>query len=499
MKLDRMMDIIGDWNPQLLREFKGRFTGNSLSFILAGSILIQIVFCLWSIDDNVDNHKFYIGFKLFNWIIPIALMLGGIYTLITDINQEEKRGTFNFVKLSPQSGKNILLGKILGVPSLVYLAILSIVPLHVYLGISSGAGLGIILAWYSTIAITAYLLMSVTVIYVLYGGKYAILFSLLALQPISGLIGIYNFYLNATISQASWMDGARSWVSWFYLPISNNIWLFYSFISGTFLVVSYWLWETIERKYISLKATPFTKDRSYWINLNVQFWLLGFALPLMTTDRESALTPFYTVAIFYTISIILVVCLMPTILPNDRAMKDWASSAINIDRQYLHWWQNETIQDLMWHDRSPSILAIGINLAISAILWGLCAVVFVHNLELLIKFGIGITFATILTLIYTIFAHFLCLHSSVKNSGIIPIVCLVSLIPLLLGSLTLTNPVYKDLGYSLFLFSPFFWVGIAQLSLPGIGIILLGQLGILAGINKLFQQQLLKIGASIVR
>jgi hypothetical protein len=53
----------------------------------------------------------------------------------------------------------------------------------------------------------------------------------------------------------------------------------------------------------------------------------------------------------------------------------------------------------------------------------------------------------------------------------------------------------QSLGYTIWLCSPLFWVGIGQLSMPAIGITLLGQLGILATLTKVFRQRLEILGA----
>uniref|UniRef100_A0ACD5H1H9 Uncharacterized protein n=1 Tax=Desertifilum tharense IPPAS B-1220 TaxID=1781255 RepID=A0ACD5H1H9_9CYAN len=46
----------------------------------------------------------------------IALSGIGAYWLIDDLGKEERRGTLNFIRLSPQSAQSIFLGKLLGVP-----------------------------------------------------------------------------------------------------------------------------------------------------------------------------------------------------------------------------------------------------------------------------------------------------------------------------------------------------------------------------------------------
>ena len=56
--------------------------------------------------------------------------------MINDLAKEEQRGTLNFIRLSPQTEQSILFGKMLGVPSLVYLFIILSIPLHLWSGIA---------------------------------------------------------------------------------------------------------------------------------------------------------------------------------------------------------------------------------------------------------------------------------------------------------------------------------------------------------------------------
>jgi hypothetical protein len=497
MSPDKILDRIGDLNPQLFRELKGRLTGSSLTATLIGSVLIQIVIGLFLFGDRSFKERFYYDiFQCLNWLMPICLIIGGIYTLISDLNQEEKRGTLNAIKLSPQSGRSIFLGKILGVPSLVYLAVLSIVPMHLVLAVVNGANLGLILTWYCTIGVTTYLFLSLTILYILHGGKFAILLSVLALKPVSSFVGIYNHYLDSAVSHKEWINNSPPLFSWFYLPVVNNIWLFYCWVCGIFLVISHWLWQAIERKYINPAGKILTKEHSYWINVSFQFWLIGFALPLVTEAvdfNSSALT----LTIFYSIGTVWVICLIPIILPSQRMMQEWSYTwHKQFKDRHFQSWNQDLIQNLIWHDRSPSVLAMAINLAISAIVWGLCVIAFVHDLELLIKFISGIALASILTLIYTVAINFTCLRSPLKGAGVAAPIFLMSFSPIMFGSLAAMNAVNQDLGFGLLLFSPLFWLGIAKLSLPSIGIAFIAQLGILVGLTKLLQQRLQTIGAS---
>jgi hypothetical protein len=494
MQLDKFIDSVGDWNPQLFRELKGRFSENTLIFTLIGSVAIQFVFGLFVSDGNVPA-----GFQILNWLLPIALMMGGIYTLVSDISKEEKAGTLNFIRLSPQSARDIFIGKMLGVPSWVYLAVLLAIPLHLVLAIASGASLGLMLAWYSTIGITTYFCLSIATLYAIAGGRFAIVLSLVLLQPIGAIVSLYNYYLNSSIGNATWLTAAANPVQWFYLPIVNNIWLFYGFINLALLSICHWIWVRLDRYYINPKSTSFTKQQSYWLNLTTQLWLFGLALPILTHYSDN--TPdaiFSELAIFSGIGSCLTVGLIPLILPSKQAMQDWSRyRRYHVTSAQKHWWKRDIIQDLVWHDRSPSVLAMAINLAIPVIIYSICAIVFLHDLGLLAKLMISIAISTILALICTVIANLVMLQSSsTKRVGVALLLGLILFLPLLGSAWAMMNPATKQIGTNLLLFSPMFSFGIQQLSGLEICFDTIAQLAILAGCTKLLQGRLQKLGAS---
>jgi ABC-type transport system involved in multi-copper enzyme maturation permease subunit len=164
--LDRFIVISGDWNAQLFRELKSRLTVKNFVITTICSLLAQGWFLRSAllnlpISNVVDGHPSYCEFDLsplfnsdnicqlprssvgyanrhidvINWskwwselftglsgLIAVFLVVAGVYLLAKDWRIEEKRGTLNFVRLSPQSAGDIFLGKILGVPVLIYLA-----------------------------------------------------------------------------------------------------------------------------------------------------------------------------------------------------------------------------------------------------------------------------------------------------------------------------------------------------------------------------------------
>ena len=74
-------------------------------------------------------------------VMTFALLVIGSYLLLSDLDQEQRRGTLNFIRHSPRSATNILGGKLIGVPILVYLAIALAIPFQIKTAL--GAGLGI--------------------------------------------------------------------------------------------------------------------------------------------------------------------------------------------------------------------------------------------------------------------------------------------------------------------------------------------------------------------
>jgi hypothetical protein len=496
-----MLDKIGNWNPQLLRELNSRCTGNNLIAAIVIPILVQAIGVSFFVAaDSPFTSKVDSYFQFLNWLLPILSILGGMYTICADLNTEENRGTLNFIRLTPQSARNIFLGKILGVPSLIYLSVLLTIPLHVALGIFKGIGLLQLLGWYVTIGSFTYLCLSLIILYSLYSTKYVILLTLLFALPVNTLVGTYNYFIDLMNTSQSSIDIDPLVFSWFYLPIGNNILLFDLFLIGTSLFISHWIWVTIDRKYINPTSTAVKKADSYWMNIQLQIWLLGFALPIVTKisgglNRESFDTweRFNILAIFYSISLVFVYFLIPIILPNRWSTQDWIRDRQPSITTKSGWkWQQDLVPDLLWHDRSPILLAMLINSLIPALIWGLCFVIFNH--ELLSKSMAGIAITCLLALIHTAIINLIFLRSTAKATGVIPTISLISFLPLWIGFMAILTPSWKTFGLMTCLFSPYGWMSVTQLSLVDLGIVFSSQIVLLAGLNRLMQGKLDRLG-----
>jgi ABC-type transport system involved in multi-copper enzyme maturation permease subunit len=143
------LNTLANWNPQLLREFRGRLKLRSVLAAIALSLIVQLLMVLGVIS-AIDypptgvskilweKEKWRDLWESMAWMMSYILFAVGAYFLVNDISQEERSGTMNFIRSSPRPPYQILIGKLLGVPILPYLAIAIAFPLHWFAGLRGG-------------------------------------------------------------------------------------------------------------------------------------------------------------------------------------------------------------------------------------------------------------------------------------------------------------------------------------------------------------------------
>ncbi|NEO73476.1 MAG: ABC transporter permease, partial [Moorea sp. SIO3H5] len=110
MALNNLVNQLGELNPQMFREVKGRFKQRNVLITVAISLIGQLVLL---IDLGLELPDGFGGFEI-NWplwwqnvfvclsLIGIfSLLVVGTYMLISDLSKEESRGTLNFLRLAP--------------------------------------------------------------------------------------------------------------------------------------------------------------------------------------------------------------------------------------------------------------------------------------------------------------------------------------------------------------------------------------------------------------
>jgi hypothetical protein len=425
MSLGKIIDRVGDSNPQIFRELKERLTLRNIGVAIVATLLIQGFTLLYlygqipvavpeavSIEsangvarpiaerrfkanehtyskycqsspkyDRVDlcqlddTGNFKISWQVWrsdvvnylSWILSGGTILGSVYMLVADLVREQKRGTLNFIRLSPQSAPKIFIGKILGVPILVYLAAALMLPLHTGMGLSAGATMPLLMSWYVTIVATWWLFASVAVLYTLLGGGQAIVTTVVAALPLCFALRIVNHHLVMTIDRPQWLNPTSE--HWFGLAIHHSATYFYAFEIGCCLVASYWVWQALERRYLNPTATAISKQQSYLINLCWQLWIGGFALPLIFADPDAY---FATRKMFAALAIVDFLALLVSIamlLPSKQALQDWSRHRRERTYQGRQLWQRDLVRDLIANDKSPALLTIAINVGMAMVVW----------------------------------------------------------------------------------------------------------------------------------
>ncbi|XZN93692.1 MAG: hypothetical protein ACM65M_13080 [Microcoleus sp.] len=327
-----LFDRIGNWNPQLFREIKSRLKGGDIAIAsalsLGGQLLLfmyykaRIVAPPYGLYNYPINRNFCTGTAYsdyeqqcvrgalgnfaINWPrwwaeiftdlsiwIVLALLVAGTYMLVGDLDKEERRGTLNFIRLSPQSAKTIFIGKIFGVPILLYLAVILAVPLHLYSGLAAQIPLYKILCFDTAIVASCALFYSAAMVFGLttsgwfkpwLASTITLVVFWISFGGLTKSAGDLGAFLSAIGILRHLVVGIDSLgadldkLQWFYLPVGTNI----AIGLALFLLIcgmgTYWMWQGWQRRFPNPSATVWSKGQSYLLVICCQIIILGFAL-----------------------------------------------------------------------------------------------------------------------------------------------------------------------------------------------------------------------------
>ncbi|MEG4942861.1 hypothetical protein [Microcoleus sp. F4-D5] len=418
-----LLDKIGNWNPQLFREIKGRLNTGNIAIASALSLGAQLLllmcfnaqlpvtpphgeytypiyhrFC--SLDNPHPYEKICVRDALGNFLINwrewwleifawlsifsvLALLVAGTYLLVSDLDKEERRGTLNFIRLSPQSAKTIFLGKILGVPILLYLAGILAVPLHLYAGLVAQIPLNEILCFYIAVAASCALFYSSAMLFGLTtswlggfqpwlaSGMVFVTFGISALPFTRTAWDLFKFLSPLAILryQLFLVDRGEfhslvedlDKLQWFYLPVGTNI---ASGIALSLLVCStgtYWMWQGWQRRFPNPSATVLSKRQSYLLVICCQTIILGFALQSNPISGSSLPT-------LLMLNLLMFLALIAALTSDRQSLYDWARYRQQIVPSSQKLWRRYPLLDLIWSEKSPALVAIAINFLSSVII-----------------------------------------------------------------------------------------------------------------------------------
>lgn len=535
-----LVNQVGEWNPQLFREIKGRLKPRNILVAVTLSLLGQLLllmsfsaqlpvvesvvnggissrYCTGNQPNNYSSPKCLpdgFGGVEINWQAwwqdvfialsiagVVALIIVGTYMLINDVSKEEQRGTLNFLRLAPQSSQSILIGKMLGVPILLYLIGFLVFPLHLAAGLLGEVSFGLILGWYALVGAACLFFYSAALLFGLtttwlgsfqawLGGGAILMFvwimtmavgiggSNTATQTPLDWIILFNpsawlTYLTGTNSLSASpgheAKGLTELLVW-GLPVGKSALSMLGVMLLNYAIWTYWAWQGLKRCFHNPKATLFGKQQSYWFTACFVMALLGLAVsPKAEQWRIYDKSIFENFQMLMVFNLLLFLGYIAALSPQRQAMQDWA--------RYRHQKSGRkrgVMADLIWGEKSPAVVAIALNLAIASsmlftwiMFWNNSASKLAAVSALLVNISLILVYATV--------AQLILLVKSEKRAALATgAVGLLILVPqLMLVFLTQGNGNY--LSSDLWLFSAFPWVAIKEISAISVFLAVIGQ------------------------
>jgi hypothetical protein len=376
-----LLNGLGEWNPQLVRELKGHLKRRNLFLTVASALVCQLLILVASSQQNCLHYvadkcveldwqiRWELMFRTLNWILPLLLLVGGVHLLISDLDKEARRGTLNFIRLSPQPSQSILLGKLLGVPALLYLAIALTIPLHWVSALGAGVSLGWLLGIYALWGVGCGVFYSAAAYYTLTWSDRDVSKSLTwAGTFLACFVGFP--YISVIDFSFDWYQHSSelgTW-TWFLLPLWQQSELMLTWALITLGAGTYWIWQAANRLFTNPSATALSKGQSYWLVASVQIWLLGFAVPQVNSGTFDVQMFIGSFVLFF-LNPIGFLMLNGALSPRRQALLDWACYRHKDSSTRKGFWHRSLVPDLMWGEKSPTLVAIAINLLISAAIW----------------------------------------------------------------------------------------------------------------------------------
>ena len=593
------IDRVGELNPQLFRELKGRLKGFNIIISMGSSLLLQLIVFLFQFREFPDEYYYFRGTyctlgkvyqqqeqaldqqqnllsqKIANYqqikladlsIIPnleaqlnqvetelnnlrsylvqnvcpldkidwqlwwrdhweytfltlsviliFSLLVGGTYLLISDLAKEEQRGTLNFIRLSPQTATSILTGKILGVPSLIYLFVLTAIPLHFWAGHSAKIASSYILSYYAVLVGSCVFFYSAALLFGLVSrwfssfqpwlGSSAVLVFLLMTMAMVSSYGEFNnpltwirFFAPWDITNylfpnlfRSYQDSSINKLEFFFLPIGKSFITLVGFHLVNYGICSYGIWQAMKRCFRNADSTILSKGQSYLFVGFAQIMFLGLTIP--GVDDKYNLGMIFRSSL---LNFVLVLALTLILSPHRQTIQDWA--------RYRH--QNHRnkslLQDLVFGEKSPAIVAIAINLLIAIIptmIWILFSPDNFYNGNMdNSKVILAMILALSLMLIYATIAQLMLLMKNPKRyvwaAGTMGVAMFLPSIMLsVLGITPYKNP-------TLWLFSIFPWAAIEYAEITTIFMALLADFTVVALLNLQLNRKIVILGESATK
>ncbi|MGI2903722.1 hypothetical protein [Tolypothrix sp. VBCCA 56010] len=504
--MQNFVDRLGNWNPQLLREIKGRIKPRNILLTIVISLLVQFLLLLYFqtqvITEKTPNaiqtitNKYCTGentyinaatrvclqdelgniiinwelwFRnIFTWLSIIGcftILVAGTYLIISDLANEERRQTLNFIRLSPQSPQSILLGKMLGVPILLYLAVFLAIPLHLWSGLAANIPLVEIFSFYAIIVAACILYYSGALLFGLVGswlsgfqawlGSGAVLgFLILTRQGIFSQVGqsedpfvvlklINPVYLIPHYSDNSSFKSVASELAnfhWFAIPLGTSFVTIIGFDLLIYAIATWFIWQSLQRCFRDPNATMLSKQQSYLLTSCFAILTIGCAnWQKLVFAKGNSYMISENLACLLFLNLWLFLYLIAALNPQRQSLYDWA--------RYRHVYSfkefanSKLIKDLIWSEKSPGLVAIALNAIIAITALSLFILLSGTKLDGAIPAFLSLIFAGNLTTIYAGLAQLMLLMKTEQRvlwaTGTVGA---VMILPLVIVAMLFSNP-----------------------------------------------------------
>ncbi|MBD2042466.1 hypothetical protein [Microcoleus sp. FACHB-672] len=505
-----LINRLSGWNPQLFRELKGQFKPQNLAHTIATSLIFQGGLVLFYRERNNWQEWWLHLFQVMSWILLLILLVGGVGMLIADMAKEERRGTLNFIRLSPESSESILIGKMLGVPALIYLGVALAIPLHLVSALGAGVPLSFLFSFYLLIGVACCFFYSLALLNIFVKGSQA------WDQPqawagcvLTGLCTVMS--LGTMFSYLHWssffyQSPIHEW-QWFHLPIGRNVATVHGFIILSLCLWTYLIWNSLNRRFRSPNTTLISKQQSYWSVACLEMWLVGFFVIERSTSGSNEFKGELQVILLALIFINLMwfLFLIAALSPHRQALQDWSryrhkqntdvrsQSPEEVLNSNFRLQMPSVCQDLIWGEKSPAVVAIGINLAITAAIylpWILMWPADTGKFRAITSFVLSLS----LILIYSLIAQLMLLLKTKKRAMLaFNAVAFAILAPPLLLILLSIDPKVQSVVW---LLSTGAWPALQYASAMSVFLAFLGQLTVISLLSLQLTRQLRKAGES---
>jgi hypothetical protein len=358
-----LLDKIGEWNPQLYREIKGRFTSRNLILTIGCALITNYLLILVFSSPAPGAPDFKSIFNTINWLVPIILTTCGTYQLSFDLAKEYQKRTINFITFTPQPSQKILLGKILGVPCLIYLGIALFIPSHLFSGLALGVSFLTIISVYGFWLAGCFLFYNLAIFGVISAnGQQSVDSKYYSPENISGFAAsaglILGFMGRASIDFLVYHPSG--W-HWFGLPLGEVKALAYIWALSSLIVTSYWLWNAINRRFYSKDKSLLGKGQVYQLVTYSQLWIIGFVFPGQYAPDDWF--EIFGLGFVFLFNSFLYLIMLWVSAPSRQYILDWTRY------NHLERKNRGIYLDLMFSEKSPVTAAVFLSCAITLIIW----------------------------------------------------------------------------------------------------------------------------------